>query len=191
MFAKHGAMSGFLFTLIAVVLAGIGARDQLTVAALAQRLGTGSQLLSAIAVSVASAALAAWAAIAIAPLLAPQARMLLAAMALAMAGGESLLLSLAKVPQEPTRSLGALAIVLFAHQLTDAARFLVFAIAMATAAPFSAGLGGAVGGAIVVTAGWLAPDLAGRPQLRTARRVIACVLLGVAALLALKGLGRA
>ncbi len=89
---------------------------------------------------------------------------------------ESLLLAPGKPPKEPTRSLGALAIVLLAHQLTDAARFLVFAIAVAFAAPLPA----AVGGTIVLTAAWLAPELASDPRLRIARRAVGAAMLAVA-----------
>ena len=170
-----------LLALIAVVFAGLGARDQVTLAHLVGRQGARpGMLVTAIAVSIVSAAIAAWAAIAIAPQLAPTARGLLAAMALGFAGVESLLLAPGKPPKEPTRSLGALAIVLLAHQLTDAARFLIFAIAVAFAAPFPAAVGGAVGGTIVLTAAWLAPELASDPRLRIARRAVGAAMLAVA-----------
>ena len=79
-----------LFALIAVVLAGIGARDQVTVARIAERNGPSAGLLiTAIALAAISAGLAAWAATAIVPMLTGQARMIFAMMALAMAGIES------------------------------------------------------------------------------------------------------
>jgi hypothetical protein len=174
-------MTGLLLTLIAVVLAGVGARDQVTLAGLAERNGASAGLLATgIVVAVASASAAAWAATAISPM----ARLIFAAMALAAAGIESLLLSPGRKPQEPTHSLGALAIVLLAHQLTDAARFLVLAIAVATAAPIAAGVGGAAGGAVVLSAAWLAPEVWRDPRLLLARRAIGAVLLLVAAVLA-------
>ncbi|MEY4720946.1 MAG: hypothetical protein RIQ46_671 [Pseudomonadota bacterium] len=178
-------MTGLLLTLIAVVLAGVGARDQVTLAGLAERNGASAGLLATgIVVAVASASAAAWAATAISPMLTPGARLIFAAMALAAAGIESLLLSPGRKPQEPTHSLGALAIVLLAHQLTDAARFLVLAIAVATAAPIAAGVGGAAGGAVVLSAAWLAPEVWRDPRLLLARRAIGAVLLLVAAVLA-------
>lgn len=178
-------MTGMLLALIAVVLAGIGARDQVMVARIAARNGAGGGLLlTAVAMAAICAGLAAWAATAIAPMLTPKARMIFACLALAVAGVESLLVQPGRRPQEPTHSLGALAIVLFASQLTDAARFLVLAIAVATAAPVAAGIGGAAGGAVVMTAAWLsagtAPGLAEDPRLRLARRLVGAALLALA-----------
>lgn len=185
-------MTGFIFALLATLLAGIGARDQMTVAALALRQGQRPGLLGiAVLTSIATAAFAAYAGLKVAPLLSANARMIFAAIALALAGDESLLLRPKHLPEEPTQSLGATAIVLTAHQLTDAARFLVFAIAVATAAPIPAGLGGAVGGAATVTAGWLLAAELGRLPLVAARRMIGVVLLALAVWLALRALGRA
>lgn len=184
-------MAGFYFTLLAVLLVGFGARDQATVAALTQRQGgRPGVLLVAIAVSMASAALAAWGATLVAPLLPAKARLILAAMALGLAGAEALVLVPRRQPEEPTLSLGALAIVLFAQQLTDGVRFLVFAIAAATAAPIAAGMAGAVGGGVLLVAGWVAPDLIGHPRMRLIRRAIGVVVLLVAAFVALRAFGR-
>ncbi len=184
-------MTGLIFALLATVLAGIGARDQLTVAALAARQGQRPGLLMiAVIASVATAAFAAFAGLKVAPLLTANARMIFAAIALALAGGESLLLAPRKLPDEPTQSLGATAIVLLAHQVTDAARFLVFAIAVATAAPIAAGLGGAVGGSATVAAGWMFGAQLGRFRLGMVRRVIGAILLALAGWLALRALGR-
>lgn len=185
-------MTGFMFALLATLLAGIGARDQMTVAALAMRQGQRPGLLVvAVLTSIATAAFAAYAGLKVAPLLTANARMIFAAIALALAGGESLLLKPRPSPEEPTQSLGATAIVLVAHQVTDAARFLVFAIAVATAAAIPAGLGGAVGGAVTVVAAWLLAAELGRVPLVALRRTIGVVLLALAAWLALRALGRA
>lgn len=182
-------MTGLLLTLIAVVLAGIGARDQVTLAGIAERNGARAGLLvTGLVVACASAALAASAATTIAPMLTGKARMIFAAMALGAAGFESLLLSPGRKPHEPTHSLGALAIVLLAQQITDAARFLVLAIAVATAAPIAAGVGGAAGGAVVLVAAWLAPEVWRDPRLLLVRRVIGAALLLVAAVLAMRAL---
>lgn len=171
-------MSGFLFALIAVLLVGIGARDQVTVAALASRTGQRPALLVlAVTMSMATAAFAAWLSIAIAPLLGSDARMLFAAIALIFGGGESLLLSPGGKPEEPTHSLAATGIVLLAHQATDAARFLIFALAVATGAPLPAGAGGAIGGAIMLGAAWAAPELFDWRRLRPVRRTIGAILL--------------
>lgn len=184
-------MIGFYFAFLAVLLSGLGARDQATVAGMALRQpGRLSLLVMAIATSFATAAFAAWAADTVAPLMVPKARLFLAALALGFAGVESLVIAPGRKPQEPTGSLGAFAIVLLAHQLTDAARFLVFAIAAATASPVTAGIGGAAGGAAVVAAGWLLPDLCSRPVWRKARRWIGVLLLALSLWLALRVFGK-
>lgn len=184
-------MTGFYLTLLAVLLAGFGARDQATVAGLALRQGSRpGMLLTGVGVSVAAAALAAWAASAVAPLLLPKARMILAAMALGVAGVEALASFARRKPEEPTASLGALAIVLFAHQLTDAARFLVFAVAVATNAPMAAGMAGALGGGILLAAAWMAPSAFVHPRVRIVRRLIGAAMLVLAGFVALRALGR-
>jgi hypothetical protein len=160
------------------------------VAALAERQGQRPGLLIvALASCIATAALAAWAGAMVLPLLVPKARLVLAAVALGLAGGEQLLIGAARKPEEPTLSLGAAGIVILAHQVTDAARFLVFAVAVATAAPISAGIGGAAGGIVALGAAWLAPEYFAGARLRTVRRVVGGVLLLVAVMLAVQALG--
>jgi Ca2+/H+ antiporter, TMEM165/GDT1 family len=148
-------MNGFLLAFIATVLAGLGARDQMLVAGLSARLG---QRFSLLLIGLASAALAAagavWLAGSFAPLLPPPARRMLAALALGLAALEMLLWRIRATPAEPTRSLGAAGLVLLGLQLTDAARFLLFAIVVASLLPGAAGLGGALGGMVVVGIGW-------------------------------------
>lgn len=184
-------MTGFYLTMLALLMAGFGARDQVTVAGLT--LGQGARpgvLMTGIGVCVATASFAAWGATLAAPLLIPKARMILAAMALGLAGAEALLVAPRRRPAEPTASLGALAIVLAAHQFTDAARFLIFAIAVASSGPVGAGIGGAVGGAVLLAVAWTAPGAIGHRQARRARRLIGLVLLLIAALIALRAFGR-
>lgn len=184
-------MSGFYLTLLAVLLSGIGARDQVTVAQMAQAQGRRPMaLVVGIAVSVASAVFAAWAAGQIAPLLVPRARLVLAAMALGFAGIESLLFAPGRKPEEPTASLFALGAVLLARQVTDAARFLVFAVAVATNAPIAAALAGAVAGPVLIAAGWSAPDTVLRPQARRLRRGLGAVLVLVGGYVALRAFGK-
>lgn len=171
-------MSALYLAFLAVLLAGLGARDQVTVAGLVQRQGARpGVLLVAIAASIATAAFAAWAAMAVAPLLAPRARLVMAAIALGLAAIESFWAFSGRKPEEPTESLGALAAVLLAHQLTDAARFLIFAIAVAFAAPWPAGIGGAAAGAIALAAAWMLPEIFADPRLRWARRGMGVLLL--------------
>jgi hypothetical protein len=138
-----------------------------------------------LAVSAATAAAAAWAGSLIAPMLAPAARQFLAALALGLAGGEALLLSPRRKPREPTLSLGAFGIVILSQQLTDAARFLVFAMAVATNAPIPAAVGGAVGGAVLIAASWFAPEQVRRPAVRQVRRAIGAAMLALGLILGL------
>lgn len=184
-------MSGFLFAFLAVLLAGIGARDQVLLANLTARQGArGSLLLVALATGIATSAFAAWGALALMPVLTGPARILLAAMALGLAGAEALLLKPPTAPEEPTQSLGAACIVLLAHQITDSARFLIFAIALATMAPIPAGIGGAAGSAAALVAGWLGGGDLLRPGLTLTRRITGGVFLAVAAIVALKAFGK-
>lgn len=184
-------MTGFMFAFLATLIVGTGARDQLLIANLSARVGQRPALLViALTTSAVTAAIAALAAAKLMPLLPGDARFFLAAVALALGGGEMLLLGAARQPDEPTQSLGATAIVLSAHQLTDAARFLILAIAAATQAPVSAGLGGAVGGGIVVAAGWLGGRDLLRLRLGLMRRVAGGVLLALAAVLMARATGR-
>ena len=150
-------MTGFLLAMIATFLAGFGGRDQVLVAGFAERQGQRpAMLLIAWASAGLAAAAAIWLAGSFAPLMAPPARRMLAVLALGLAAIEMLLARPWKRPEEPTQSLGAFAIVLLAQQLTDASRFLLFAISVASILPGAAGLGGALGGAAVVTVGWAA-----------------------------------
>lgn len=182
-------MSAFYFAFLAVILAGLGARDQATVAMLSQRQGARpGVLLTGIAVSIATAAFAAWAGSFVVPLLGGKARLVMVAIALALAAAESLWPFATRRMEEPTASLGALAVVVLAHQLTDAARFLVFALAVATDAPLAAGIGGAAGGAVSLAAAWMLPEMFGAPSIRLARRVVGGVLLLLALVVAFRAL---
>lgn len=184
-------MIGFYFAFLAVLLTGLAARDQLQIAGLSQRQGQRpGVLIVALAVAIASAALAAWLGTIVAPLLGPEARGFLAGLALLLGGAESLLLSPRRAPEEPTHSLVALAIVLASHQLTDAARFAIFGIAVGTNAPVPVALGGAIGGMVLVFAGWAAPGIIANPRLRLARRIIGVVLILVGLYVGFSSIGK-
>ncbi len=171
-------MTGLFLAFLASLLAGAGARDSVTLADMARAQGARpAALVVAILTCAITSAGAAWASLAVAPMLNDDARLFLAGLALVFAGGESLLLGRPRAPNEPTRSLAALAIVMAAHQLTDAARFLVFAIALAANAPVAAALGGTAAGALLLALASSAPDLLAARQLPLARRAIGAVLL--------------
>lgn len=176
-------MSGFLFALIACFLASLGARDQVLVARLSATLGPRlSLVVIALVCAGVTSVLAAWAGSRLLPELTPQLRTLTALLMLVLSGAEMLLIGPGKAPMEPTRSLFAAAIVLAAQQITDGARLLVLALAVGTAAPIPAGLGGAIGSATALLAGALAADWPAR--LGRVRRIAgaALALIGLALL---------
>lgn len=185
-------MSAFYLTLLAVLLSGLGARDQVTVAGLSARQGRRpAVLVTACAMATASAAVSAWAGSLLIPEMQPAARVFLAAMALALAGIEAWIITPRPPKGEPTHSLGALALVLGVQQLADAARFIVFGIAVAAMAPVMAGTGGALAGAAGLVLGWAAPHIVLDPRMRLARRVIGTGFVAVGGYVALRALGRA
>lgn len=184
------AMPAFYLTLVAVLLAGIGARDQMTVASLTLRQGRRPSVLIVVLVcALLTAALAAWGGFIMLKLLPPPARAIFAGIALGMAGLESLLLAPRQSMREPTNSLGALAVVTIAAQATDAARFLVFGLAVGMAAPLAAGLAGALGGAVLVATGWFLPGPVTRPGARWVRRIVGLLMTCVAIYMFLKTRG--
>lgn len=174
-------MMGFLFALLASVIAGFGARDQVLMArmALPQR-ARPAVLLVALAAALGSAAAASWAGLNLVPPMVPRARLLLAAMALGLAALELLFVQPGRKPEEPTASLGAFAIVILAQQLTDAARLLVFVIVASSAVPQLAAAGGLLGCAVTVAAGWLAGPRLLRWPLVSIRRALGAVLAAAA-----------
>ncbi len=138
--------------MLAVLAAGLGARDQVLMARLA---GRGSVLAIGLVCAALTTAAAGWAGHTIAPQINGPTRSILVAMALGFAAVELIFVRPGRKPLEPTQSLGALTVVLLAQQLTDAARFTVFAIAAASPVPWVAVAGGAIGSAATVLAGWL------------------------------------
>lgn len=179
-------MSGFLFALIASIMVGIGARDSALVAALSERQGARPAVLVLAVLSAwASAAAATWAGVQVTPMLVPAAQTMLVAMVLALAALELLFIRPLKAPAEPTESLFAYGAVLLAQQLTDAARFVIFALAAASQLPAATALGGAIGGSVTVLAGWLLAGELRRWPLAMIRRVLGVAMLALAGWLAL------
>jgi hypothetical protein len=180
-------MPAFYLTLVAVLLAGIGARDQVTVAGLALRQGQRPAILVvALMTTAVTAVLAGYAAWFMLKQLPPPARTIFAAIALGMAGVESLVLAPRRNPREPTHSLGALLLVLLAHQITDSVRFVIFGMGVGLAGPIPAAAAGLLGGSLLVGFGWLRPDLPGMPVARRVRRLIGLALALVALVIFLR-----
>lgn len=174
-------MSAFYLTFVAVLLAGIGARDQVTVAGLAlhQRRRPGLLVVALLAAFL-TAAFAAFAAAVMLQELPSPARTIFAAIALGLAGLESMVLVPRRNPEEPTSSLGATLLVLLFHQATDAARFIVFGMGVGFAGPWPAGIAGALGGAGLVSFAWAFPEWLGTLLARWIRRVVGALLTCVA-----------
>lgn len=187
-------MPAFYLTFLAVLLSGIGARDQGIVAGLTRVQGRRpAVLVVALIVGLVTAALAAWAASWMLLHLPPPARAIFAAIALGMAGLESLAFAGRRLPgrtlREPTNSLGALAVVLLAAQVTDAVRFIVFALGVGLAAPFVSGAAGALGAAGLAGFAWTCPDAVTHPRAGSVRRTAGALLLIVAGVTAFRQFG--
>jgi hypothetical protein len=180
-------MPALFLALLTCALAMLGSRPALLTARLAGDAGGGAALLVVCwIVSAITAALAGWAGSALAPLMAPAAGAMFVAAALAIAAIELAILKLPARPAEPTRSLGAVSLVLFAGQVTDAARFLILAVGVATEAPAFAAFGGAFASGAVLTFAWaLGNDWEARLPLRALSRGVAGLFLLAAVIVAL------
>jgi hypothetical protein len=149
-------MPALFLALLTSALAMLAARPTLQTARLAAALGSSAGLLVACwTTAIATSALAGWGGAWLSPQMASAAaKGMFVAFALALSGIELLFLRSRAKPGEPTRSLGAMLIVLAAEQVTDAARFFVLALSVATAGPVLAAAGGALGSGAVLTAAW-------------------------------------
>jgi len=180
-------VDSFLLALLLVFALALGGRDQLMVGQWADSLGRSTPLLlTAMASAMLAAAAMAWLGAEFAALLPRRAAQMLVAFALGLAAIELAWPVRLTAPQEPTRSLGAIAIILFARQVGDAARFAVFALAAWAALPLTVGLGGALAGAGAVALGWaIGAEGLARFRLRAVRLglagclVIAAVFIGL------------
>lgn len=150
-------MPALFLSLLACLLLTLAGREQVRVARLSATLGPGTGLFVAIWLSaIATSALAAWAATLLAPAMPPAARHMFVALALGLAAIELAVLRPGKPPREPTRSTGAILLVLLAGQLTDSARLLVAALVLATGDPVFAAVGGALGSGLALSVAVLA-----------------------------------
>ncbi|MGY6551346.1 MAG: hypothetical protein ACXIT4_05555 [Erythrobacter sp.] len=180
-------MDIFLFTLLLVFAIALGGRDQMVVAQLSDALGGSRALLATgMVCALLSAAFMGWMGSVFADLLPRRAREMLVAFALGFAAIELAWPVRIRPPSEPTRSLGAAALVLLARQIGDGARFVVFAFAVLAHVPALSALGGAVGGAGAVVLGWAAGAQAlARYRLAWWRRGLALCLFIAAILIGL------
>lgn len=169
-------MSSFLFGFALVLLVSLGARDQLLVARLAGRTGPGLLVAGAAAATL-SACVMALAGQMVAVQLFPEAGRMLVAIALVVAAVELVWPVRQRAPREPTHSVFAAFVVLLARQISDAGRFLVFAISAWTALPWLAAAGGALAGTAALVLGWIMGEtLEVSVPLRPIRLALAAVL---------------
>ncbi|MEW4449054.1 hypothetical protein [Qipengyuania sp. JC766] len=184
-------MSGFLFAFVAVFVTSFGGRDQLLVAELTGRLGStiGLAVTACLTVILATVAMT-LAGDTVASLLPVSARSMLVAIALIFVAIELFWPMKPLALAEPTRSLAAIGIVLFARQIGDAARFCVFALAAAYAGNWAVGAGGVMGGVTVMILAWTTgADLFARLPVLTLRRVVGAIVLCVAIVIGLSARG--
>lgn len=184
-------MSALLFAMVGSFVAALGARDQRLVAQFRDILGPSTGLLPVgIASSILTACIAAWAGSQLSHLMSASAATMFVAFALLAAAFELAWPTRMRRPEEPTRSLGAIFIVLFARQLTDASRFLIAALAVTLASPMLAGLGGAIGGAAAIALGWsMGGALTVKLPLRALRLLLAAIVFGLALIIGLSARG--
>lgn len=177
-------MDAFLLSMILTFVIAFGGREQLIVAQFSAEAGRTPPLLATGAIcAILTAAIMAYAGAMVAAILPQRAAEMLVAFALAAAAGELCYKVSLKRMKEPTRSFIAIGAVLFARQMGDAARFIIFAIAAWSVYPTTALIGGALGGVAAVALGWAIglPTMQSYPLRYVRLGLAAC--LGVAALM--------
>jgi Ca2+/H+ antiporter, TMEM165/GDT1 family len=180
-------MDVFLLSLTLVFAIALGGRDGQVMAGLSDGLARAPLLLATGTVCAClSAAFMAWLGASFAAMLPYRAAQMLVAFALGFAALELALPLKIKPPHEPTRSLGAIALVLLARQIGDAARFVVFALAVLAQFPAVSALGGGIAGAGALAVAWSLGG-SGMARYRPAiwRRILAACLFVAAIMLGL------
>ncbi|MEL6737866.1 MAG: hypothetical protein AAFO28_02965 [Pseudomonadota bacterium] len=160
-------MDSFLFCLLLVAGIALGGRDQRVIAQLSDALADRSGplirrpvpllVLGCVCAGL-SAGVMTYAGLSLAALLPQRAAQMLVAFALALAAFELAWPVRVKPTREPTRSLGAIGLVLLWRQLGDGARFVIFAFAAGAVYPLAAFAGGALGGGAAIVMGWMMGD---------------------------------
>lgn len=185
-------MSGFFLAFLLVALCSLGARDAMLVGQLSRGFAKALPLLAPAWLASCASALAAgvggmW----LAPMMPPGGKAMLVAMALGAAAVEMIWRNRRRrEPAEPTRSIFAIGLVLLFHQLGDAARFLVFALALSSAEPVLVMAGAALGGGVALSLVWnLRSGDAGLRHVRAIRMGLAAVFVLAGASIAIATLG--
>lgn len=172
-------MSSLFLALLTSALVTIAGREAVRVGRLSAALGQAWALLAAAWSASLVLAGAAWVGARVAVHLHPDGRLMMVAFALVLGGLELLVLRPTPQPEEPTRSFGAITLVLAAAQVTGAASLLVFALAGLGGVPWLAGAGGVLGAGVALSAAWAAgPQWDARPGLqRAARQIVGGALI--------------
>ncbi|WP_120077737.1 hypothetical protein [Aurantiacibacter odishensis] len=178
-------MPAFFLTFIAVVAAMVAGRDAMRVARLRSTLGwTGPLLVTAVLAALAGAALAAWIASGLAHLIPASFKPVVVAVALLLAGLEVLLRTPPAKPREPTRSMGAITLVLLLGMVTDASGFIILSLAIATGEMLLAAAGGAMGALVVLVGAIVAAEDWQALPLDLLRRIVGAGLILAAVVIA-------
>ena len=182
-------MPAFFLTFLAVGAAMLAGRDASRVAQLRASLGwVGPLLVTVLLAALAGAGLAAWIAQELSPLIRPGVKPLIVGLALALAAGEVLLRSAPKPPREPTRSMGAITLVLLLGMVTDSSGFIILSLAIATGEPLLAASGGALGAMVVLAAAIIVGEDWQALPLKPARITVGCALALAAVLIVISAL---
>ncbi|MGB3794869.1 MAG: hypothetical protein WA957_01020 [Alteraurantiacibacter sp.] len=177
-------MPAFFLTFVAVAAAMLAGQDAIRVARLRVGLGwAGPLFITVLLAALGGAGLAAWIAQELSPLIRPQVKPLVVSLALALAAGEVLLRSAPAKPREPTRSMGAITLVLLLGMVTDASGFIILSLAIATGEPLLAAGGGALGAIAVLGAAIVAGDDWQALPLKPIRIAVGVALLAAAAII--------
>lgn len=180
-------MDAALIAFLACIATSTGGRAVQTLGALAQALGRSPALLvTAIASGLAATAVMALLGAELSGTVIGQPRGWIIAGALLLAAVElAVPVRLVRL-KEPTQSLGAAALVLFARQLADAPRWCVFAVAAALADPLPALAGGGLASTAMAALAWRWPGKfsPGRKLLYFMRMMLGATLLVAALLIA-------
>lgn len=168
----------FFLSLAAAAAVSLAGREAVRVAQLSAALGPRIALLAGCWLGCAiGSGFAAWIGAQASALLVLDARRALVPIALLLAAGELALLRPGRAPAEPTRSFGAIVIVLGAAQLASAAGLLILALAT-LAEPELVAIGGTLGSGAAFTAAWRAGRTwQARMPLFALRWVLAVLLL--------------
>lgn len=179
-------MPAFFLTFIAVAAAMLAGRDAVRVARLRATLGwAGPLAITVLLAALAGAGLAAWIAGEFAPWIKPHIKPLVVGLALGLAGLEVLLRTPPEKPKEPTRSMGAITLVLLLGMVTDASGFIILSLAIATGEPLLAAVGGALGAVVVLGLAIIAAEDWQKLPLKHMRRIVGGGLLLAAVIIAI------